>query len=132
MFRLNHITALLICLFIVTISSRLALASDKPDVSNIGFVLYTKSSVPGTLNAIWIYGKKHRGTGIATGGPKEGYVGRYLVRYFDKNGDFSDEYDLVIEKIGDIYEVSWLTDDKLLAVGVGMEVENGLAVGWQH
>jgi len=100
--------------------------------SNIGFVLYTKSYAPGTLNARWIYGTKYRGAGIATGGPKVGFVGKYHVRYFLENGEFSDEYDLVVEKSGDVYNVSWISEGKLGAIGVGMEVENGLAVGWRR
>ena len=99
---------------------------------NIGFVLYTKSPAPGTLNARWMYADKYSGPGIATGGPKEGFVGRYHVRYFYDNGEFSDEYDLMIEKTGDRYNVSWLTDGKVSAIGVGMEVEGGLAVGWRR
>jgi len=99
---------------------------------NIGFVLYTKSHAPGTLNARWMYGNNYRGPGIATGGPKEGFAGRYHVRYFYDSGEFSDEYDLVIEKTGDAYEVSWITGGKISAVGVGMEVEGGLAVGWRR
>ena len=54
------------------------------------------------------------------------------VRYYYDSGEFSDEYDLVIEKTGDAYKVSWLTKGKVSAVGVGMEVENGLAVGWRR
>jgi hypothetical protein len=54
------------------------------------------------------------------------------VRYFYDSGEFSDEYDLVIEKSGDAYKVSWITHGKEAAVGVGMEVENGLAVGWRR
>jgi hypothetical protein len=109
-----------------------AMASEAPGASNIGFVLYTKSYAPGTLNARWIYTSKYRGPGIATGGPKEGFAGHYHVRYFYDSGEFSDEYDLVIEKIGDVYDVSWITDGKVSAVGVGMEVGNGLAVGWRR
>lgn len=130
MIRLFHSAILLICLFLTTTCSSITLASEQPDMSKVGFVLYTKSSAPGTLNARWMYVNKYRGPGIATGGPKEGYAGSYRVRYFYENGDFSDEYDLVIEKIGDIFEVSWFIDGELKAVGVGMEVENGLAVGW--
>jgi len=103
-----------------------------PNTSNIGFVLYTKSSAPGTLNARWIYGDKYRGPGIATGGPREGYAGQYHVRYFLESGEFSDEYDLIIERTGDIYKVSWIIEGKVSAVGVGMEVKNGLAVGWRR
>jgi hypothetical protein len=109
-----------------------AVASDVPNVSNIGFALYTKSYAPGTLNARWIYANKYSGPGIATGGPKEGFAGHYHVRYFYDSGEFSDEYDLVIEKTGDTYKVSWITNGKVSAVGVGMEVENGLAVGWRR
>jgi hypothetical protein len=110
----------------------IAVASQAPAYSNIGFVLYTKSPAPGTLNARWMYANKYSGPGIATGGPKEGFVGRYHVRYFYDNGEFSDEYDLVIEKTGDAYNVSWLTNGKVSAIGVGMEVEGGLAVGWRR
>ena len=109
-----------------------AVASEAPDASNIGFVLYTKSYAPGTLNARWIYANKYSGPGIATGGPKEGFAGHYHVRYFYDSGEFSDEYDLVIEKTGDVYKVSWITNGKVRAIGVGMEVENGLAVGWRR
>lgn len=109
-----------------------ALAAQTAETSNIGFVLYTKSHSPGTLNARWMYGSKYSGPGIATGGPREGFAGRYHVRYFYDSGEFSDEYDLVIEKAGDAYKVSWLTKGTLSAVGVGMEVEGGLAVGWRR
>jgi len=107
--------------------------AEKEELLNIGFVLYTKSSTPGTLFARWNYGNAYSGPGLATGGPKEdGYAGNYHVRYFLENGEFSDEYDLVIKKTGNFYEVSWLIDGKVAAKGVGMEVENGLAVGWRR
>ena len=109
-----------------------AAASRAPDPSNIGFVLYTKSYAPGTLNARWMYANKYSGPGIATGGPKDGFAGNYHVRYFYDSGEFSDEYDLVIEKVGDVYNVSWISNGKVSAVGVGMEVGNGLAVGKIH
>jgi hypothetical protein len=44
-------------------------AEETPDISNIGFVLYTKSYAPGTLNARWMFTNKYSGPGIATGGP---------------------------------------------------------------
>lgn len=100
--------------------------------SNIGFVLYTKSPAPGTLNARWIFTTEYSGPGIATGGPRDGFAGRYHVRYFLDSGEFSDEYDLDIEKAGDTYTASWISDGRLIAVGVGMEVANSLAVGWRR
>jgi hypothetical protein len=109
-----------------------ALAAEQADITNIGFVLYTKSHAPGTLNATWMFTTKFKGPGIATGGPREGYAGKYHVRYFLDSGEFSDEYDLIIEKTGDVYEAMWLVDGDTRAIGVGMEVENGLAVGWRR
>jgi hypothetical protein len=107
-------------------------AEEVLDTTNIGFVLYTKSLSPGTLNARWMFTDKYRGPGIATGGPVDGYAGKYHVRYFYDSGEFSDEYDLIIEKNDDAYKVLWLVDGKVSAIGVGMEVENGLAVGWRR
>jgi hypothetical protein len=107
-----------------------SVATEAPEFVNVGFVLYTKSAVPGTLKARWNYANAYSGPGEASGGPVEGFAGRYHVRYFFENGEFSDEYDLVIEKTGDFYDVSWIADGKVGARGVGMEVENGLAVGW--
>lgn len=99
---------------------------------NIGFVLYTKGAAPGTLNARWTYQNVYTGTGLATGGPRAGFPGRYHVRYYDEQGQFSDEYDLTIEKAGAFYNASWLTDGRLSAAGVGMEVGQGLAIGWRR
>lgn len=132
MLRSIFIAPLLAGLLLASAGTSAATASETAAKSNIGFVLYTKSLAPGTLNARWIYGDKYRGPGIATGGPKDGFVGKYHVRYFLENGEFSDEYDLVIEKSGDVYNVSWISSGKLIAIGVGMEVENGLAVGWRR
>ncbi len=106
--------------------------SSEKDTLNIGFVLYTKSNTPGTLFARWNYANIWSGPGIATGGPKEGFAGNYHVRYFYENGDFSDEYDLKIEKTENFYSVSWVVKGIVLAKGVGMEVENSLAVGWRR
>jgi len=104
---------------------------------NIGFVLYTKSHTPGVLTAKWTYANAYSGPGEATGGPKSGgFVGRYHVRYFLENGQFSDEYDLEVQRHapGDFYDVTWITDGKVSARGVGMEVagHRSLAVGWRR
>jgi len=136
MSRSNFIAASLAGLLWVSqctsVTAATAAAPEAPDVSNIGFVLYTKSLAPGTLNARWMYSTKYSGPGIATGGPKAGFAGKYHVRYFYDSGEFSDEYDLVIDKTGDVYKVSWVTKGKVQAIGVGMEIENGLAVGWRR
>src|SRR6056297_1379551 len=115
---------------LVLIASSISSFASASEPSNVGFVLYTKTHAPGTLNARWMYGDQYRGPGIATGGPRDGFAGEYHVRYFLENGEFSDEYDLVIARSGDIYKATWLIDGK--AAGVGMEVENGLAIGWHR
>lgn len=112
-------------------------ASDAGKTFNIGFVLYTRSHTPGTLNARWNYANAYSGPGIATGGPSSGgFPGHYHVRYFLENGQFSDEYDLDIERHapGDFYDVTWISNGKVSARGVGMEVAHGksLAVGWRR
>ncbi len=42
---------------------------------------------------------------------------------FPRDGEFSDEYDLDIEKHagGDFYDVTWITNGTVSAKGVGME-----------
>jgi len=132
MIRSFGISASLIGLLLASDGAPVPRSSAASNASNIGFVLYTKSYAPGTLNARWIYAGKYSGSGIATGGPKEGFAGHYHVRYFYDDGRFSDEYDLVIERTGDVYNASWITSGQVSAVGVGMEVENGLAVGWRR
>lgn len=132
MVRSFGIAASLIALLSASGGAPIRRAPAASNASNIGFVLYTKSYAPGTLNARWIYAGKYSGPGIATGGPKEGFAGHYHVRYFYDDGRFSDEYDLVIEKTGDIYSASWITSGQVKAVGIGMEVQNGLAVGWRR
>ena len=124
--------ASLMGLLLAFLTASIQRASTAPNPSNIGFVLYTRSYAPGTLNARWIYSGKYSGSGIATGGPKEGFVGHYHVRYFYDDGRFSDEYDLVIEKAGDVYNASWITNGQVSAIGVGMEVQNDLAIGWRR
>lgn len=131
MFRKLFIAAAsLIALVSAAGGASVAVASEAQPALNIGFVLYSKGSVPGTLNARWTYQNIYSGKGLATGGPKEGFAGRYHVRYYDEQGKFSDEYDLIIERAGAFYNASWITNGKLSAGGVGMEVKNGLAIGW--
>jgi hypothetical protein len=124
--------ALLTALMLPLGGKPVALAAEAHQALNIGFVLYSKGKVPGTLNARWTYQNIYSGKGLATGGPKEGFAGHYHVRYYDEQGKFSDEYDLVIEKAGAFYNASWLTNGKASAGGIGMEVDNGLAIGWRR
>lgn len=132
MYKSALIAASLSGVLLATYPTPVVAAPESSAESNIGFVMYTKSLSPGTLNARWMFSTKYKGPGIATGGPKTGFAGRYHVRYFYDSGEFSDEYDLLIEKTDDVYKVSWIVKGKVDATGVGMEVENGLAVGWRR
>ncbi|MEO6403949.1 MAG: hypothetical protein ABIO32_00570 [Ferruginibacter sp.] len=102
------------------------------DTFNIGFALYSKAAKPGTLNAIWNYANVYSGKGTATGVSKDGFAGNYHIKYYLENGLFSDEYDLVIEKTGKYYNLSWITNGKVAARGVGTLVDNKLAAGWRR
>lgn len=102
MFRFFLINASVTSLLLVLGFAPTTFAEEVSDTTNIGFVLYTKSHAPGTLNARWMFTDKYKGPGIATGGPKEGFAGKYHVRYFYDSGEFSDEYDLIIEKTEDV------------------------------
>ena len=135
--------AALLGLLTASSGSTSAVSSTSPPPSseaaplNIGFVLYSRSGTPGTLNARWNYANAYSGPGVATGGPASGgFAGRYHVRYFLENGEFSDEYDLEIEKrvASDFYDVTWIVNGTVSARGVGMEVDEGnsLAVGWRR
>jgi|GEM_PF-1539291 len=124
----------LITFLVAAIASPIAAQDQEQDPENIGFVLYTKTTNPGTLIARWNYQNRYYGPGLATGGPIEGFEGNYHVRYFFENGEFSDEYDLEIVQTGTFYDVIWRVDGEIQARGVGMLVEDGtaLAAGWRR
>ena len=102
------------------------------DTLNIGYAVYTKGATLGTLNAIWNYANVYSGKGKATGVSKDGFAGNYHIKYYLENGEFSDEYDLVIEKVGEFYNLSWITNGKVSARGIGTVVDNRLLAGWRR
>jgi len=106
-------------------------ASATRDTLNIGYGVYTKGATPGTLNAIWNYANVWSGKGKATGISRNGFAGNYHIKYYYENGAFSDEYDLVIEKAGKFYNLSWVVEGKISARGVGTVVDNRLVAGWR-
>ena len=124
--------ALTFAIFPYHANSQSNIPSVTQDTLNVGYGIYTKGATRGTLNATWNYANVWSGKGTATGVSKDGFAGKYHIKYYYENGEFSDEYDLIIEKSGDGYKASWITNGKLSAVGVGMMVENGLAVGWRR
>jgi len=107
-------------------------ASLPRDTFNIGYAIYTKGATPGTLNAIWNYANVWNGKGAATGVSTDGFAGKYHIKYYYENGEFSYEYDLVIEKAGKFYNLSWIVDGKVGARGIGTVVDDRLMVGWRR
>ena len=124
--------AIIIALFPSSANSQSNTASVTRDIFDIGYAVYTKGATKGTLNAIWNYANMYNGKGKATGTSKEGFAGNYHIKYYYENGEFSDEYDLVIEKAGKFYNLSWLTNGKVSARGVGTVIDNRLMAGWRR
>ncbi len=99
-------------------------------MTNVGYVLYKKGDEPGTLIAKWCHSDYGNGTGIATGGPAEGFEGRYHIRYFDEKGNIQADRELDIQKDGDYYQLSWINNGEISGRGIGMENAEGLSVGY--
>ena len=74
MFRSLFLAVSLTALVLASGGASVALALEAQPALNIGFVLYSKGNVPGTLNARWTYQNIYSGKGLATGGPKEGFA----------------------------------------------------------
>ena len=98
---------------------------------NIGCVIYKKGDEPGTLKAVYCHSILGNGTGIATGGPAEGFAGRYQIRYFDENGNETAVRELDIQKKEAYYELDWINNGKITSKGIGMESAEGLVAGWR-
>lgn len=98
---------------------------------NIGVVVYTRGEAPGTLTAKWRHLINGSGTGISTGGPPEGFVGRYRTIHYDEKGNEKISFELLIEKSGDIYDLSWISNGEIRGRGIGMKVSEGLAAGYR-
>lgn len=132
LFKQFLILALTFAMFPYHANSQSNTASVIRDTLNIGYGIYTKGATPGTLNAIWNYANVWSGKGKAIGVSKNGFAGNYHIKYYYENGEFSDEYDLVIEKAGKFYNLSWIVDGKVSARGVGTVVDNRLMAGWRR
>ncbi len=98
---------------------------------NLGVVVYTRGENPGILNAVWCHSDGIGGTGVATGGPVNGFAGDYIIEYFDDQGNFQARRDLVIQKQGDRYTLAWIRDGETTARGIGMETAQGLTAGYR-
>ncbi len=100
---------------------------------DIGVAVYTISSI-GSLDASWYStelpdGKK--GTGIAQGDTSNGFEGVYEITYFNSGGSEIGVYDLEIKKTNEIFQVIWKKESITLFIGVGIEINGALSVGWR-
>ncbi|VVS91447.1 hypothetical protein [Desulfoluna spongiiphila] len=100
-------------------------------MSGVGIVHYTKNDEPGTLVAEWCHSEYGNGTGVATGGPAKGFEGHYRIIYYDDQGNLQAERELDIKKSGAQYQVSWLNNGDVSAIGIGIETSVGLSVGYR-
>jgi hypothetical protein len=97
---------------------------------DIGCVFYRMGNMPGTMTANWSHPLLGSGTGVAQGGPSEGFPGRYQIQYFDELGNEIARRELMIEQVESWLELTWLLDDQIRAKGIGIETPEGLAAGW--
>lgn len=99
----------------------------------VGFCVYEKDAEPGTLNASWVRSSQDHSEicpGTATGGPKQGFAGRYRIIYTEVSGETSVPCDLIIRSVGQIFRLSWERDGRVLSTGIGFLVSGKLAFGW--
>ena len=86
----------------------------------------------GTLQGRWTYSEADGavGTEIARGGIRGRLEGDYKIEGTDP-GDPDSSYNglLRINKVDDIYQVSWTVEDQIL-LGIGLRVDDWLIVGW--
>lgn len=97
---------------------------------DVGCVVYKKGAEPGSLIAKYCHSELGHGTGQATGGPLQGFAGRYHIRYFDVQGVEIADRELDIQKDGDTYRLRWIHKGAIRAIGIGMETSEGLVAGW--
>ena len=101
---------------------------------DIGVVHYTIGAGGGTLDALWHstrFPADRPGTGIARGDTSNGFPGRYEITYFLPNGDVSAVLDLVIERSGAVYTLTYSKDGETLLTGIGFETADGLSAGYR-
>ncbi|TMP44652.1 hypothetical protein CWB96_16250 [Pseudoalteromonas citrea] len=100
-------------------------------LANIGHVKYIKTHTSGKLNAVWVHNNYGQGTGIAVSQTASSeFEGTYQVTYFDMHGLEVAHLDLKIVKSGDVFNLTWLKNNAITSLGVGMIHENALCVGY--
>jgi len=103
---------------------------------NLGCVIYKKDFISGKLSADWhleINSKFIGGTGKAIGEPGKKFEGKYIINYFDFEGNKSNPYELFIKRKEKVYILEWYQEGKLKCSGIGMlHDNNSLIAGWKN
>lgn len=102
---------------------------------NLGCVIYQKDFKSGDLSANWhfiIDNKIIGGTGEAIGKPGKKFEGKYIINYYDFEGNKSKPYNLFIKKRKNVYILEWYQEEKIKYSGIGMlHDDNFLIAGWK-
>lgn len=99
----------------------------------IGVGYYRQTAAPDALEATWttaLLFEKGLGTGMVKGDFANGYCGNHIVTYFLPDGSNAGTYDLLIEKSGAAYRLSWRKEGRVVFTGLGVETTDGLAIGF--
>ena len=106
-------------------------------INNIGSVIYTKTN--NGITAEWVFSKNDkitRGTGIGKRLTelklKNKFEGEYEIVYTDINGIKSKKLKLVILSEVGYYNLRWSYNEKTKFIGIGIENDNKLSVGWNQ
>lgn len=102
---------------------------------DVGVVQYQLNRVEKRMHAVWYSSTldtNKTGTGITElCDVDNGFSGTYKIQYTDHLGKNLGVFDLRIEKSGEIYELYWMKNDRVIFVGVGIETPEGLSAGWR-
>ncbi len=101
---------------------------------DIGVVHYRIRLSGGELEARWYSTRldaKACGTGLAKGDTSNGFPGAYEITYYYPDGTVSAELDLKIEQSGEVFDLYYMKEGKVLLTGVGIETEDGLVGGYR-
>lgn len=106
-------------------------------INNIGCVIYTETDTG--ITAEWVFSKNDkitRGTGIGKRLSElkleKRFEGEYEIIYTDINGSKSEKLKLIISSELGYYNLSWSYKEKTKFIGIGIENDNKLSVGWNQ
>ena len=103
-------------------------------MKDIGLVKFILNDEKTSITSEWVYtinDNTYTGTGIVEGEITNDYCGKFKVTYFNADGKIIHEYELVITKNEDYYNLEWWQKGKVVYIGIGMLNNNILYAGWR-